>query len=684
MIGPVRLGLLFPDGVDPVARQGELVPLAAGYFLSYLRLHAPFCATIIGRSVSELLDEGVDIIGIGATTERFDLAQRCARDIKARSCLPVIIGGIHISLMPGSFNRDMDLAVLGEGEETLCELVTAFARRDKRFVDEDLARIRGIMYRRGGVPVNTAPRPLIQPLDSLPLPDRGALWSGYKPDRAHLFTSRGCPYHCTFCASSRFWPGLRQFSADYVVREIAHIQREFGIREIHFFDDLFIVPRERLRGIVSLLEMQGLLGAIAFSGSVRANLVDDDLCELLNQLNCRQVGFGAESFSPRVLKYLKAGNTTPEQNQSAIDTLHRHGLEVDLSIIYGSPGEEEEDFKATFSALESNYAQGKIKRWARGNLRPYPGTPIWDLGVQKGVVSENMGWDDFAASRDFYFSPLSETRFQELKTEHEQVAALLRPDNAGLFSVWGLSWDAATAVATTLASLTQAPEAPFTGQEVEDRKDLALRRLEQGDLPGFMRATLDLLRYRDTLKVGLHLLAFHYHRTGEHAGLRAVLSLLADDPVVCFGDGFYAVENISGGRWMARNGAFTVRHLPGMPAGKMAFTLACHPQFKLYRTQSFRCEIWHNARPIVSCTFAENAGEFRVIVPLPAHEEAHVVTLSSTATFRPSEDGRSPDERDLSLMLRDVRFSQDIGQGRGVSDNGTVDIPALLVGGRHE
>jgi hypothetical protein len=163
-----------------------------------------------------------------------------------------------------------------------------------------------------------------------------------------------------------------------------------------------------------------------------------------------------------------------------------------------------------------------------------------------------------------------------------------------------------------------------------------------------------------------------------------VLSLLADDPVVCFGEGFYAVENISGTRWMARNGAFTVRHPPGLPAGKMTFTVACHPQFKIYRTPSFRCEIWHNSRPIANCNFAENAGEFRIIVPLPARDEAHAVTLSSTASFRPSEDGRSPDERELSIMLRDMQFSRDRREeeGRGVADNGIINVPALTAGRR--
>ena len=434
----VRLGLLMAEKTPADQRYNSEAPLVFAYFSSFLAKHLPECEVVYRLTPEALLAEGVDIVGISASTEYFEQAKELAAAIKAAdSSIPVLVGGVHITFMPQNLSSNMDIAVMNEGEYTLLELLQVYLASGNRFPSEALTSIKGIAYRVNDKLIVNESRPFITDLDELPFPDRDAVWIARPTDRAYLFTSRGCPYRCVFCASTRFWPKLRQFSAQYVADEIELIYTKYGIRNIHFFDDLFIVPRKRIERIIDILAQKGLLGKIAFSGAVRANLVDDNLCELLMKLGVREVVFGAESFSEKSLGYLKCNTVTPAHNQKAIDILSRYGIVTNLGMIYGSPEDTAEELSKTFFALEKNLSEGKLQKWGRGVLRPYPGTPIWYDGVRKGVASEDMNWDtDFAWDR-FYMGPIPKEEFYDIWNAHERRCKLLRPSDLPLWQNWG-------------------------------------------------------------------------------------------------------------------------------------------------------------------------------------------------------------------------------------------------------
>jgi radical SAM superfamily enzyme YgiQ (UPF0313 family)/SAM-dependent methyltransferase len=436
----LRLGLVIADPTPSDARFSSDSPLAFGYFVSYLREHMPACEIAFRYSIDEVLDEGVDIVGISASTERFELAKKMAARVKERCDIPVVIGGVHITVLPNNLSTSMDVAVLGEGEVTLVELLECFLQRGRRFLPEDLRKIPGIAFREDGRIHRTPPRLPIKPLDTLPIPDRKVLDIGLPSDRAFLFTSRGCPYRCTFCASSRFWQNLRYFSAEYVVREIEHIHRDLGVHNIHFFDDLFITPKRRLREICRLIEERGLHHEVNLTGAVHAHLVDRELCETLNRMNVTEVMFGAESFSPPVLDYLKCGKATPEDNQRAIDLLNEYGILPNLSMIYGAPPETRGDLEMSFRALEENLQAGKVGRWQYCRLRLYPGTPIWDEALRRGIVSEDMNWDEIEHPPARHFmGAMPEGEFEALLQEHKERSIAIAPDNVQMWQEWGLN-----------------------------------------------------------------------------------------------------------------------------------------------------------------------------------------------------------------------------------------------------
>ena len=126
------------------------------------------------------------------------------------------------------------------------------------------------------------------------------------------------------------------------------------MKHISIWDDLFIVNKSRFKRFIQLVEERNINSHVSFNFSVRANLVDDELCEALKKINVVTVGFGAESGSDRILKLLNKG-TTVEINQKAINTIHKHGIKVGCSFIVGSPTETEDDVRNTYEFILKTY-----------------------------------------------------------------------------------------------------------------------------------------------------------------------------------------------------------------------------------------------------------------------------------------------------------------------------------------
>lgn len=366
------------------------VPLGLGYLAAYLRRERPHVeVAICGENVGERIESWQpDVVGLSSVTQNFEAAREHARIARAAGCR-VIVGGVHITMLPGSLAPEMDVGVMGEGEEALVELLDLMER--DALTPESLAAVRGIVYRDAGGELNvTEARPPIKPLDGLPLPARDLL--GVETGgRAHLFSSRGCPYRCVFCASSRFWPGVRSFTPEYVLRELREVLETYRPSQITFYDDLFIFDRRRLAAIVEGIEAERMQERVEFAVSVRANLVDEEVAGLLKRMNVVGVSMGLESGSAATLASLKP-SVTLEENERAVALLDGMGFQVNGSFVIGSPRESRADVLQTLRFIERhpmNIANTYI-------LTPYPGTPVWDDALARGLVSEDMAWSRLA------------------------------------------------------------------------------------------------------------------------------------------------------------------------------------------------------------------------------------------------------------------------------------------------
>ena len=284
----------------------------------------------------------------------------------------------------------VDICVRDEGEYTFLELVKALER------NQPLKDIKGLTYRENGKFKRNEQRPLIKDLDSIPLPDRKALKMEYTGSFGGLefapkgFTSmvssRGCPYHCTFCYGKRSI-GFRTRSVENIMKEILHLERE-GYKYINFVDDNFTVSKKRVIKLCRLMQKHKV--DLDWICEGRVNQVSDEMLREMKRAKCRIIFFGVESANQRILDYYKKG-ITPAQSIAAVKKTRKAKIPLILgSFIVGAPGET---FEEIYNTLK--FAQKiDIDFPVHSLLGTMPGTDIWDEMVENNILDEDKYWEE--------------------------------------------------------------------------------------------------------------------------------------------------------------------------------------------------------------------------------------------------------------------------------------------------
>jgi len=372
-----------------------------------------------------------DLVGISCHTVTYPYAVSLARTLKSMTDAPLLVGGVHISSCPESLSRDFDLGILGEGERTLVDLARLF-QEEGRLSPGGFHNICGLVYHDGDELIKTPPRPLIEPLDEVPFPRRDLLNKRYfrKAYREFvsfprclsvgIFTARGCPYRCMFCASSAFWKKLRLHSAGYVVAELRRLFESYDPELIEIVDDLFTVSKERVASIIDAMRAEGLLGRAKFVCQARANIVDEELCEMLTEMGVTTVCMGFESGSDRILSKLKGGSVTVADNRNACLLLKRRGIGVVGGVMFGSPGETIEDMRQSLDFISFLREVGAEASWQLVTS-PMPGTRLWNDAVAAKKIDGAYDWrqSSFHNSREpvFLEENVSPEEFRKILAE---------------------------------------------------------------------------------------------------------------------------------------------------------------------------------------------------------------------------------------------------------------------------
>jgi anaerobic magnesium-protoporphyrin IX monomethyl ester cyclase len=271
---------------------------------------------------------------------------------RARGC-PVIVSGSDATDHPQIYlNAGAAAVILGEGEVTLSELVGALKAR------ESVSSVAGVAYLDAdGQLRRTRPRPFVRALDELPHPAWDlvdieryrSIWRrrhGYFA--MNLATTRGCPYHCNWCAKPIYGQRYAVRSAADVVSEIERLKRDHAPDQITMVDDVFGLQPGWVDAFARLMASSS--ARLPFRCLRRADQIDRHIVQALAAAGCRMVWMGAESGSQRILDAMEKG-TRVEQIRDAARLLQNAGIQLGFFLQFGYPGEEWDDVEATLALV---------------------------------------------------------------------------------------------------------------------------------------------------------------------------------------------------------------------------------------------------------------------------------------------------------------------------------------------
>lgn len=394
----LKVALVNPPIPEGVYHHQPYLPLGLAYLAASLE-SSGFDVSVIDcpamgidfKSLEKILSNLMpSIIGITSMTPTINSALSCARYAKnACEDALVILGGPHASFMDEEIlarEPSIDVIVRGEGEVTIVELAKCLSE-NKKFHD-----VAGITFRHNNKIVRNQDRGYIQNLDELPFP----AYNHFELKRYELFgrrllpimSSRGCPFQCSFCVTSRiFGRAFRARSPKNVVEELMRLECNYGADAFTFYDDTLTLNRDRILKICR--EMQSRKLNLPWDCQTRVDAVSREVLLEMKRAGCHQIFFGVESGSQKILDIIGKG-TTVEQNERAIKMAKEVGLFVSISVIIGYPGETVDTINQTMEFIRKTKPDDVYICVAT----PYPGTQLYEQIKSLGwSICEN--WDKF-------------------------------------------------------------------------------------------------------------------------------------------------------------------------------------------------------------------------------------------------------------------------------------------------
>jgi anaerobic magnesium-protoporphyrin IX monomethyl ester cyclase len=333
-----------------------------------------------------IVNKKPDFIGFSCSTSTFLDGVRLAKISKSiKSDIKVVFGGAHVSALKEIIIKDyecIDYIVVGEGEQTLNELINADY--------ENLQNVKNIVFKNSdGEIVFTGYRKELLDLDTLPFPAYDKL-EGY-PGKYKLpifnypvtpnsscISSRGCPYSCSYCDRSVFRKSFRFNSAQYLYDHFKYLNKNFGIKHVNFYDDQFTFNKNRVMNFCDLMISGNL--KMSFNCAARAEHLDAELISAMKTAGCWMISLGIETGDENLLARHRQ-NADLEMLRDKISLIKNAGIRVKALLMMGLPGETEESIakskKYVFSLPIDDFNLAKFT--------PFPGSPIYQQ-IKNGTV----------------------------------------------------------------------------------------------------------------------------------------------------------------------------------------------------------------------------------------------------------------------------------------------------------
>ncbi len=376
--------------VSPASQYRPITPpLGLLYIAAYLRERFPLDIQVVHQRVANwsseelarrAIDFKADIVGLGCLTPgAYALPEITAAIRAAMPETLIVLGGPHVAVSGATAlaNTSADAAVAGEGEIAMEQILNAYLN------GEDMRTIPGLIWRdpAGSIVTNPGMTPVVKDLDSLPIPayDLIDIYAYHRinsmvpiPRRRYiaLFSSRGCPYSCTYCHNI-FGRRFRMHSAERIVEEIKVYKSRYDIDEIEFVDDCFNLDRRRVVSFTEgLLRDMGPI-KIAFPNAIRADLLDTESVDTLVAAGMYFTALALESASPRIQEMIGKRLNIPKYLEAVALCAQRRVFTYGF-VMLGFPTETAEEIEETIRVA----AESQLHIASFFTLTPFPNTRI--------------------------------------------------------------------------------------------------------------------------------------------------------------------------------------------------------------------------------------------------------------------------------------------------------------------
>jgi len=350
--------------------------------------------------------ENADLVGISTITSTAPRAYLIADTVR-QTGVPVIMGGPHVTFLAGEALEHADYVIRGEGELPLMQFIEAWEN------GKEFSAVSGLSYWKNGEKVHNPGADFIQNLDQIPFPEfsrheKSLSWiAGHKT--IPVLTSRGCPFHCSFCSvTGMFGRKYRYRSTQNIIEELRLYDHRNNF--IFFYDDNFAANHKHTKALLHAMIREKF--SFRWSAQVRADIArDQDLVRLMKEAKCHILYIGFESVNPESLKEMRK-NQTADEIRNAINVIRRHKIHIHGMFVYGFDRDDWLTVKKTVKFAKKT----KLTSTQFLILTPLPGSEIFGkLRSEKRIIFSDWALYD---AHHVVFKP---ARFSESMLQKAQI-----------------------------------------------------------------------------------------------------------------------------------------------------------------------------------------------------------------------------------------------------------------------